>query len=88
MDKWRSHKLPGKLLAIREALGLTEVDLLDRLDAEKGLTEEDISKYETGEIQPPLLVLLAYAKLAGVATDVLIDDRRRLPRKLPATTKC
>ena len=40
---------------------------------------------ESGE--PPLPVLLAYAKLAGVSTDVLIDDELDLPAKLPAKPK-
>jgi transcriptional regulator with XRE-family HTH domain len=33
-----------------------------------------ISGYERGEREPPLPVLLKYAKLAGVSTDTLIDD--------------
>ena len=38
-----------------------------------------ISQFETGRREPPLMLLLAYARLAGVSTDVLIDDRMRLP---------
>jgi transcriptional regulator with XRE-family HTH domain len=33
-----------------------------------------ISGYERGEREPPLPILLAYAKLARLSTDVLIDD--------------
>jgi transcriptional regulator with XRE-family HTH domain len=33
-----------------------------------------ISGYERGEREPPLPILLAYAKLAKISTDVLIDD--------------
>jgi hypothetical protein len=40
-----------------------------------------ISQYETGKREPPLLVLLRYARLAGTSTDVLIDDRLDLPRQ-------
>ena len=37
--------------------------------------------------EPLLPVLLAYARLAGVSTDVLIDDELDLPAKLPAKPK-
>jgi len=40
-----------------------------------------ISEYERGKREPPLLVLLKYARLAGVSTDVLIDDKLKLPDK-------
>jgi hypothetical protein len=45
-----------------------------------------ISNYELGTGEPPLPVLLAYARLAGVSTEVLIDDELDLPKKLPGTT--
>ena len=35
-----------------------------------------ISQFESGRREPPLMVLLAYAKLAGVSTDALIDDKQ------------
>jgi transcriptional regulator with XRE-family HTH domain len=38
-----------------------------------------ISRYESGQREPSLLVLLEYARLARVSTDVLIDDRLKLP---------
>ena len=31
-----------------------------------------------GRREPPLMVLLAYARLAGISTDALIDDRQSL----------
>jgi hypothetical protein len=34
-----------------------------------------ISQFETGRREPPLMLLLAYAKLARISTDDLIDDR-------------
>ena len=43
------------------------------------LYPSSISEYETGKREPPLLVLLKYARLAGVSTDVLIDDKTPLP---------
>jgi transcriptional regulator with XRE-family HTH domain len=37
-----------------------------------------ISQFESGRREPPLMVLLAYAKLAGISTDVLIDNKQSL----------
>jgi transcriptional regulator with XRE-family HTH domain len=46
-----------------------------------------ISHYESGEREPPLPVLLAYAKLANVYVDVLIDDELDLPEQIPSREK-
>ena len=43
-----------------------------------------ISEYESGKREPPLAVLLAYAKAAGVPVEVLINDDYDLPARLPA----
>lgn len=37
--------------------------------------------------EPPLPVLLSYARLVGSSTDVLIDDELDLPGKLPGEPK-
>jgi transcriptional regulator with XRE-family HTH domain len=37
-----------------------------------------VSNYELGTREPDLLTILKYAELAGVSTDTLIDDRRKL----------
>jgi transcriptional regulator with XRE-family HTH domain len=42
-----------------------------------------VSQYELGTREPPLPVLLKYARLAGVIMDVLVDDEMDLPKKLP-----
>jgi transcriptional regulator with XRE-family HTH domain len=39
-----------------------------------------ISRFENGQREPSLLVILEYAKLAGISTDVLIDDKLSLPK--------
>jgi hypothetical protein len=46
-----------------------------------------ISGYERGTREPPLPILLKYAKVAGVCTDVLIDDEFDLPIRLPSLPK-
>jgi hypothetical protein len=46
-----------------------------------------ISEYELGRNEPPLAVLLEYARIAGVCMDTLVDDEAELPAKLPAKPK-
>jgi hypothetical protein len=46
-----------------------------------------LSRYETGDREPPLRILLEYARVAGVCLDVLVDDDLDLPAKLPAKPK-
>ena len=46
-----------------------------------------VSGYELGKIEPPLPTILRYAQVAGVCTDVLLDDELNLPAKLPAKPK-
>jgi len=79
--------LAEKLLRIRDALDLSQNQMLERIGMEDKLTRQNISAYDRGEIEPPLPVLLRYAEEAGVCTDVLIDDRKRLPAKLPGRPK-
>jgi transcriptional regulator with XRE-family HTH domain len=80
----RQRKLAGKLLHIRLTLGFSQAEMLRRLGFDGVLDYKRISEYELGRGEPPLAVLLAYARLAGVCTDALIDDKVDLPAKLPA----
>lgn len=83
----RPERLAEKLLQIRVALELSQSELLRRLDLEDAISYKKISDYERGQREPSLLILLEYARVAGVSTDVLIDDRLNLPAKLPAKPK-
>lgn len=83
----RLKHLPGKLFQIRTALGLSQSELLSRLGVEDLITYHQISRFETGTREPPYIVLLRYARVAGVSTDVLIDDDLDLPAKLHAKPK-
>jgi transcriptional regulator with XRE-family HTH domain len=78
----KPERLPDKLRRIRLALGLSQTEMLKRLGYEGRIAYHRISNYELGTGEPPLPVLLAYAKLARVSTDVLIDDSLDLPAKL------
>ena len=75
-------RLAEKLLQIRLAQGLSQDGMLERLGLANELTRSRISGYELGEREPPLDVLLKYARSVGVSTDVLIDDELDLPAKL------
>ena len=83
----RPERLAEKLLQIRVALGLSQSEMLRRLDLEDTISYKKISDYERGQREPSLIILLQYARVAGVSTDVLIDDRLDLPAKLPAKAK-
>ena len=80
----KPQRLPGKLLQIRLALGLSQNEMLVRLGLKGRLLRATVSGYEIGIIEPPLPTLLTYARLVGISTDVLIDDEMDLPDKLPA----
>jgi transcriptional regulator with XRE-family HTH domain len=83
----KQERLGEKLFQIRTALGLSQTEMLYRLGAEDFITYHQISRYETGKREPPLWILLAYARAVNVSTDVLIDDELDLPARLPARPK-
>jgi transcriptional regulator with XRE-family HTH domain len=80
----KPYRLGEKLLKIRNSLGLSQDQMLERLGLAKWLYRSAVSGYELGTREPPLPVLLKYAEIAGVWVDVLIDDDLELPKKLPA----
>lgn len=81
----KPEQLAAKLLEIRTRLDLSQGGMLKRLGVEDELERDYISKYERGVLEPPLHILLAYARSFGISTDVLIDDELDLPEK--RTTK-
>ena len=73
-------KLAKKLAQIRANLGLSQTEMVKALNYKASpLRPAQISQFESGRREPPLMLLLAYAKLARVSTDVLIDDKQNLP---------
>ena len=83
MEANKPKRLAEKLRHVRVSLGLSQSEMLRRLDVEDAITRSYISRYEIGQSEPPLLILLRYARVAGVSVDVLIDDELDLPAKLP-----
>jgi transcriptional regulator with XRE-family HTH domain len=84
--RMRPKRLAEKLLQIRNALGLSQSELLKRLGFEDAIAYYRISNYERGTGEPPLPVLLQYARIAGVNMEALVDDELDLPDKLPFST--
>ncbi len=82
----RPRRLAGKLQQIRSSLGLTQQEMFERLgNTGTKLYTGHIGLYETDRREPPLLVLLQYARLAGVPMEVLVDDELDLPKRLPGS---
>jgi transcriptional regulator with XRE-family HTH domain len=75
----RPEKLPEKLLQIRLGLGLSQNEMLVKLGLSDKVSRSAVSGYELGRREPTLIVLLKYARLANISTDVLIDDNLNLP---------
>ncbi|HKS28760.1 MAG TPA: helix-turn-helix transcriptional regulator [Pyrinomonadaceae bacterium] len=80
-------RLAEKLLQIRTALDVSQAEMFRLLDVEDSVSYKQLSKYELGITEPPLIVLLQYARVAGICVDVLIDDEQDLPEKLPSKPK-
>lgn len=66
------RRLAAKLRHIRERTRLSQGEIAKLLNVKD---RASISGYERGEREPPLPVLLAYARLAGVLVENLIDDK-------------
>jgi transcriptional regulator with XRE-family HTH domain len=88
--------LARKLLKIRKTIdgGISQEEMVKRLglSRRKNFNRTYISKYEQGVLEPPLKVLLAYARLIsttgrGEFLEALIDDEQDLPDKLPSHPK-
>jgi transcriptional regulator with XRE-family HTH domain len=64
--------LAAKLLAIRQALGASQTEMVKHLDFK--VTTARISEYEHGHREPNLIILLRYAKSVDISVDAIIDD--------------
>lgn len=78
----KTSHLAEKLSRIRAALGLSQTQLLRLLGLTAYYHHTRISLWERDYREPPIKVLLRYARVAGISTDVLIDDDLELPKKL------
>lgn len=83
----KPKRLAEKLLQIRTALGVSQNGILNLLGVSNKSYRNYISDFENGIREPSLLILLKYARLAGVYVDVLIDDDLDLPKNIPSPAK-
>lgn len=72
MKRDRPQRLAEKLLAIRHGLALSQTGMVQRLNI--NMHYGRISEFELGKRQPSVFVLLAYARVAGIHIDDLVDD--------------
>lgn len=80
MGRSRRNKpllLSHKLLAIRKRLQMSQTAMARAL----GLTVHysAVSNFELGTREPDLLIVLRYARLAGVPMETIVDDNLSLP---------
>jgi transcriptional regulator with XRE-family HTH domain len=70
--------LAKKLQQIRRSLGVSQGELVRQLGVQALIEHTTISKYELNKNEPPLAILLAYARLVGVPVEQIIDDEIEL----------
>lgn len=83
----KPSRLAEKLIRIRTELGLSQNGIIRELGATDELRQSHISGFELGAREPSLIVLLQYARLAGVTMEALVDDNLDLPERLPQKTR-
>ena len=71
-------RLAKKLLQIRLSLAMSQGEMVKRLGAQDLIHYTTISKNELDKNEPPPAILLAYARLAGIPVEQIIDDEVEL----------
>lgn len=75
------RKLGRKLKRIRLGLGMSQREMVEALNYKASpLRGSQISQYEQGQREPPMMLVLAYARLIKQPMDVLVDDKLDLPK--------
>jgi transcriptional regulator with XRE-family HTH domain len=81
--RYQPKRLAEKLIEIRNRLDLNQSQMFKRLgETPSKIYASHISSYEQGTREPPLDVLLQYARIAGVPMEILINDELDLPEIL------
>jgi transcriptional regulator with XRE-family HTH domain len=83
----KQQHLARKLLEIRHTLGMSQIQLVKAMGIDDQVAYHRISEYELGRREPSLWVLLAYARVAGLHLEVIVDDNLELPETLPGKVK-
>jgi transcriptional regulator with XRE-family HTH domain len=77
----RPKRLATKLKHIRLGLGLSQTEMHKRLRMEEQIPYTRISDYELDKNEPSLMTVLAYARVARVRMEDLVDDDLELPSR-------
>ena len=85
--RMKPERLSEKLLQIRNGLGLSQPQMLRHLGFEDLIDYRRISEFELGDAEPPLPVLLQYARIAGVHMEDIVDDELDLPARIPGPVR-
>jgi transcriptional regulator with XRE-family HTH domain len=83
----KPKRLAEKLLQIRRALELSQNEMISRLGFSGEIIQDYISAHERAVREPPLPVLLEYARAANLYVDAFINDKVDLPESLPSDHK-
>lgn len=83
----RPKRLAEKLRQIRLALGLSQTEMHRRLETEGQIPYTRISDYELDKNEPSLMTILAFARVAAVHLEDIVDDELDLPPKLPGKVR-
>jgi transcriptional regulator with XRE-family HTH domain len=74
-------KLGKKMKQIRLRLGMSQREIVEALNyTATPLRASQISQYEQGQREPTMMLVLAYARLAKVSVESLIDDKMKLEK--------
>lgn len=83
----RPKRLAEKLRQIRLAFGLSQPEMHRLLRAEEQIPYTRISDYELDKNEPSLMTVLAYARVARVRMEEIVDDELDLPDRFSSTAK-
>ena len=75
----KPRRLGEKLLALRRRLQMSQTEMARALELKVHYSA--VSNYELGTREPDLLIVLRYARLAGVPMETLVDDSISLPER-------
>ena len=73
----KPKKLSHKLLAIRKRLQMSQTEMARALELKVHYSA--VSNFELGTREPDMIMVLRYARLAGVSMETIIDDQLNLP---------
>ncbi len=80
-NRKKPEKLGQKLKAIRDGFEYSFTQMAEKLsDNEITVLRTDVSRFEKGQREPSLLILLRYARLGKTSIDVLADDEIEFPK--------